>query len=149
MSDTKGDAEALCFIDTNIWLYAFIESQDPEKTIVAKSVIQNHEVVVSPQVVNEVCVNLIKKVRFDEPSIQDLIASFYTKYRVVDISREVLLKASQLRQRYQVSFWDSLIVSSALSAGATVVYSEDMQAGLVVDQRLRIVNPFTEESQAT
>jgi len=142
MSDARDNAEALCFVDTNVWLYAFIESQDPEKTIVANTIIQNNEVMISSQVINEVCVNLIKKTRFDEAGIQDLIKSFYSQYRVVDINRAVLLKASELRQRYQLSFWDSLIVSCARSAGATVVYSEDMDAGLVVEKRLRIVNPF-------
>jgi len=53
-----------------------------------------------------------------------------------------LLKASALREQYAFSFWDSTIVSSALQAGASVLYSEDMQAGLVVENRVRIINPF-------
>ncbi len=40
------------------------------------------------------------------------------------------------------SFWDSLIVSSALSGGCKVLYSEDMQHKLVINQRLTILNPF-------
>ncbi|MDT5060208.1 MAG: hypothetical protein QOH63_667 [Acidobacteriota bacterium] len=59
------DVEAkLCFIDTNVWLYAFIQSQDQDKTVIAKTTIESSEIVISSQVINEVCVNLIKKARF-------------------------------------------------------------------------------------
>ena len=58
------------------------------------------------------------------------------------MSKALLLKASALREQYTFSFWDSTIVSSALHAGASVLYSEDMQDGLVVENRMRIINPF-------
>lgn len=142
MSAAKEDLP--CFIDTNIWLYAFIQDQDQGKTSVAQTTIQSHsEVIISPQVTNEVCINLIKKAHFDEVTIRHLIESFYSKYRVAEINREVLIKASELRERHRFSFWDSLIVSCALSEGAAVVYSEDMATNLVVEKRLRIINPFT------
>lgn len=50
-----------CFVDTNIWLYAFIKSEDNDKTAIAEQLIKSHKIVVSSQVVNELCVNLIKK----------------------------------------------------------------------------------------
>jgi predicted nucleic acid-binding protein len=50
-----------CFIDTNIWLYALIEDDDPGKSARAKLLIETRSaVIVSMQVINEVCVNLIK-----------------------------------------------------------------------------------------
>ncbi len=132
-----------CFVDTNIWLYAFIESQDRHKSVSAKStILSNSGIVISSQVINEICVNLIKKAKFDEVTIQQLIESFYSKYQVVEIGRAELLKASELRLRHQFSYWDSLIVASALMAGAKALYSEDMDTSLVVENRLKIVNPF-------
>jgi predicted nucleic acid-binding protein len=53
-----------------------------------------------------------------------------------------LRTASVLREQYAFSFWDSLIVSSALQADAVILYSEDMQDGLVVENRVRIIDPF-------
>ena len=141
MSDAN-QSSARCFVDTNIWLYAFIESQDQDKSALARQVIQHNDIIVSTQVINEVCVNLIKKAKFDEADLQNLIESFYSKYTVALISREALLKASALRQRYQFSFWDSLIVSCALAEGATILYSEDLDTSLLVENRLRIVNPL-------
>ncbi len=76
--------------------------------------------------------------------MQQLIESFYAKYLVMELSKPLLLKASALREQYAFSFWDSLIVSSALSADASALYSEDMQDGLVIEDRLRIINPFKE-----
>jgi predicted nucleic acid-binding protein len=134
-----------CFIDTNVWLYAFIEGNDRQKSTRAKLLIEvSRAVVVSIQVVNEVCVNLIKKAQFSEQQVQQLIESFYAKYSVVELNRPLLLKASALRAQHAFSFWDSTIVASALYADASVLYSEDMQDGLVVDNRVRIINPFKE-----
>lgn len=133
-----------CFIDTNIWLYAFIESQDKAKSASAKVVIQgNHRIIASSQIINEVSVNLIKKAKFDEASIQQLIESFYAKYPVIEVGRAELLKASELRSRHKFSYWDSLIVACALLSGASVLYSEDMDTSLIVENSLKIVNPLS------
>jgi predicted nucleic acid-binding protein len=48
-------------------------------------------------------------------------------------------------ERYKFSFCDSVIVASALHAGCTVLYSEDLQDGQVIDKQLRITNPFAAE----
>ena len=131
-----------CFIDTNVWLYAFVESQDGDKARIAKELIENNQPAISAQVVNEVCVNLIRLSDISEDEIQTLIASFYRRYPIFELSREVLVQASRLRGRYAFSFWDSLIVSSALQSGAGVLYSEDMQDGLMIEERLEVRNPF-------
>jgi predicted nucleic acid-binding protein len=133
-----------CFVHTNIWLYAFIAGDDRQKSAGAKLLIEaSRAVIVSIQVINEVCVNLIKKAQFSEQQVQQLIESFYAKYLVVELSKPLLLKASVLRAQCAFSFWDSTIVASALYADASVLYSEDMQDGLVVENRVRIINPFT------
>lgn len=131
----------LCFIDSNIWLYAFIESQAPDKSITARSVIKNNDVVISTQVINEVCVNLIRKAMFPEEQIQALIDGFYNKYRVVEFNKEIMRKASEIRSQHAFSFWDSLILSSTLYSEAGILYSEDMHDGFSIE-KTKIVNPF-------
>jgi predicted nucleic acid-binding protein len=123
-------------------LYAFIASQDLSKSEIAKDLIQQGAIVISPQVINEVCVNLLKKAQVGESNTRLLINSFYSKYRVEAIDRDLLLNSSELREKWQFSFWDSLIVSSAPRSGAEVLYTEDMSDGLVVENRLTITNPF-------
>jgi predicted nucleic acid-binding protein len=126
----------------NVWLYAVISSQDPVKTEKAVSLIRDSDIVTSTQVVNEICVNLIKKAQFDESSIRKLIDSFYSRYPVGIIDRELLLSASELREKWQLSFWDSLIVASALAGSAEVLYTEDMADGLLIENHLKVTNPF-------
>ena len=135
------ETQKRCFIDTNIWLYVFIETDDEGKSAAAKAVIQKPDVVVSIQVINEICVNMLRKVSLAEKDIQALIVAFYEKYTVVDIDKAALLKASELREKYSLSYWDSLIVANALNADCAVLYSEDMQDGLQVEQRLTVINP--------
>ncbi len=133
----------ICLIDSNIWLYAFIETQNADKSSIANSVIQNKDIsiVVSTQIINEVCVNLIKKADFSEEKTRELIGNFYNKYDVIGIEREILFKSSKMREQHNFSFWDSLILASALYAGAENLYSEDMQDGFVIE-KTKIINPF-------
>ena len=131
-----------CFVDTNIWLYAFIESDDPAKSAAARGLIAEIEPIVSTQVVNEVCVNLLRRAAFSEDQIGRLISSFYQRYVVVELGQPVMMVASRLRSRYSLSFWDSMIVAAALQAGASVLYSEDMQHGWQLEEQLRVLDPF-------
>lgn len=133
------------FVDTNVWLYAFIAGQDPVKHQQAIELINAiSQIMLSTQVINEVCVNLLRKEQRPEQDIRDVIDDFYALYQVIEFDQMQLLQASELRERYNLSFWDSLIVSSALASGASVLYSEDMQDGFVVEGRLQVINPFQE-----
>jgi predicted nucleic acid-binding protein len=133
-------------VDSNIWLYAFIEGKTPQKTTQAQALpAASAAIIVSPQVVNEVCVNLLKKAFFSELQVQQLIEAFYARYEVVEVSKALLLQASALGAQFAFSFWDSMIVASAVHAEASALYSEDMQDGLVVQNRVRIINPFLTE----
>lgn len=133
------------FIDSNIWLYAFVEADNIAKTKQARDLIRSVDPVISTQVINEVCINLIRKAGFTEEQIRLLVISFFAKYTIVQLDRAILLLASRLRNRYSLSFWDSIIVASAIHASAAQLYSEDMQDGLLVAQQLRIINPFKRE----
>lgn len=91
---------------------------------------------------NEVSVNMLRKFQADEQAIRKLIRSLYRKYLIVELNRSILLHASDLRSAYHVSYWDSLIIASALAVGATTLYTEDLQDGLIINSQLTIVNPM-------
>jgi predicted nucleic acid-binding protein len=132
------------FVDTNIWLYAFIVGQDAVKSAKAQVVINQHanDIIVSTQVINEVCVNLLKKAKLPEADIKPIIESFYARYQVAELHQNVLLKASDLRDRYTFSYWDSILAATALMSGASILFSEDMDTSLVIEQVLQIANPL-------
>jgi len=83
---------------------------------------------------------LLNKV--SEIKIRQIIQEFYQGCIVIEIDYNIIVIASDLRTQYNLSFWDSLIVASSLSAGANILYSEDMQDGLIISQQLTIINPF-------
>ncbi|HEY9867420.1 MAG TPA: PIN domain-containing protein [Candidatus Obscuribacterales bacterium] len=141
----------LSFIDTNIWLYRFFDDQRIEakerdrKRNIAISITDPSNLMISTQVINEISVNLIKKAKLNENQIKAMIQSLYNRCQVLEFNLTILESASDLRTQYNLSFWDSLIVASALSGGADALYSEDMQDGLIVSQQLTIINPFKPE----
>lgn len=135
-------AKQFCFVDTNIWLYAFVEAGDVNKSTLARKLLQEIEPIISSQVVNEVSVNLLRKAHFSEEQIRQLIEAFFEKYPVIEAHKTVFLSASNLRQQYSLSYWDSLIVASALQAGVSLLYSEDMHDGMVISGQLKIVDPL-------
>jgi predicted nucleic acid-binding protein len=132
----------LSFIDTNVWLYAFIEDPSSGKTVRARELIHACQPVLSVQIINEVCVNLIKKANFTEEQIRLLIDAFFEKYPIINIDQDILIVASNLRQRYALSFWDSLLVASALQIQVPILYSEDLQHEQVFEGQVKIINPF-------
>ena len=142
MKTFKAQPGSTYFIDTNVWLYSFIQSQNTEKTEIARTIIKECEIVITSQIINEICVNLIKKANFSEERIQNLIESLYRKYTVFTISQDILLLASKIRNQHSFSFWDSIVAASALDCDADYLISEDMQDGFKLGNELTIVNPF-------
>ena len=131
-----------CFVDSNIWLYAFHCTPDDAKNATAERLIKRPALQVSTQVINEVCVNLKRKKQVPEADLAEIIRRFYRDCVVHAVTRESMLKASAPRDRHALSFYDGQVVACALLAGCTLLESEDMQDGLVIDGTLTIRNPF-------
>jgi len=81
MGASEGPAESV-FADSNIWLYALLATQDADKSAKARAIIQKKELLTSIQVINEVCVNVIKKAGFSEEQVQQLIVAFHERHLV-------------------------------------------------------------------
>jgi len=63
-------------------------------------------------------------------------------FSVFSVTRDTSLYALSLKEKYNYSWWDSLVLASALENGCQIVYSEDMQHGQIIENCLKIVNPF-------
>lgn len=131
------------FVDSNIWLYAFIHGDEGKRTI-SKRIASSggSKIALSTQVLNEVSFNLIKKAKVGEDFIRSLIQDMYAQYEVSLITEATMTLASAMRMKYGFSFWDSLIVASALECQCAVLHTEDMQNGQIIENQLKIVNPF-------
>lgn len=134
------------FIDSNIWLYALIEEQgssDKFKHVLAERLfLENENIQVSVQVVNEVSINLMRKAKKDNDFIFKFIHDLVNTYTVHAQTTAELITAATLRLNYSLSYWDSLVVASAINSECSILYSEDMQDGLQVNEKLKIINPL-------
>ncbi|GHV23965.1 ribonuclease VapC [Planctomycetales bacterium] len=134
------------FIDTNILVYAHIEDE-PVKSAKAKMLIReqlaNDEIVVSVQVLNEFYANLAKP-RFNTPHaiIVDYLSGIVRSFTVSPLNLSTVSAALRLKERYGYSWWDSLILAAALESDCEKCYSEDMQDGQLIENRLTVVNPL-------
>jgi len=123
-----------CFFDSNVWIYLLSDDEPAKKEQAGRLLSQVRQKVVSWQVVNEVCVNLLKKKSKSEAFVRVAIDFIYESCEVVDFSVPLLETASALRSSHGVSFWDSLIVAAAHAADCDTIISEDMQDGRKLGQ---------------
>jgi predicted nucleic acid-binding protein len=119
-----------------------LDTGEDEKSKTAQTLVRSSQAIVSPQVISEVCANLVKKAKMPEAEIRKFIEGIYARHRVIELDMRVFLFASELREEYSLSFWDSMIMSAAFLSGAEINYSEDMQDGMLIRESLKIVNPL-------
>ncbi len=127
------------FIDTTIVVYAFSDDarSDKAQALLAASP------VISAQVLNEFANIGRKTLAMSWPEIREAVGSILIlASAVVALDDDLTIAALDLADRYRFSFHDALIVAAALRAGCDQLYSEGMQAGLIVEKQLTSVNPF-------
>ena len=132
-------AAAKVFIDSNVLLYLL--SKDTKKADAAEAVLREGGVI-SVQVLNEIANIVLKKPGMPWTEINQFLALLRSLCNVEPLTIETHDRGRAVAEHHGLSVYDSTIVAAALLAGCTVLYSEDMQHGLVVDKQLRIVNPL-------
>jgi predicted nucleic acid-binding protein len=86
---------------------------------------------------------LVKKFKLDDATVFNIVEqNILPISTIVPIGFQTYHLAFRLRSEYSLSFWDSLIVSSALENNCTTLYSEDMQHQQYIENQLLIINPF-------
>jgi len=128
----------LVFLDSNILLY--LESPDTAKAMQAFMLLQAGGVI-SVQVLNEFASVAVRKFAIPIPEIRLTLRSVRQVCTVQSLDIETHELGLNITERYRFDIYDSLIVASALRAGCTTLYTEDLQHGQVIDG-LTIRNPF-------
>jgi predicted nucleic acid-binding protein len=128
------------FIDSNVLIY--LASGVSEKARVAEEVLARPRSVISPQVVNECASVLRRKFAHDWAAITAFIDHVIMLTSMTPMTLDTSRRGLALAGRYGFSVWDAMIVAAALDAEADVLWTEDLHDGLVVEGRLRIINPF-------
>jgi len=135
----------LTFVDTNVLVYAY-DADAGEKHEVARSQLQalwqNESGLISTQVLQEFYVTVSRKLSRPLPgrTAREVITT-YGAWPIYRPDVDDLIAATELEERHQLSFWDSLIIVSALRSGAAMLLTEDLQDGQRFDG-LEIISPF-------
>ena len=131
-----------CFIDSNILIYAVCDGS--EKCNLARAfLIKNaNKIIISSQVINEFVAVLLRKNVLSIENIFEYVDGFMQNFDFAVIRKQDIRTAIMIKQRYKYSYWDSLIIASALEANCSILYTEDMHNGQIIEKRLKILNPF-------
>src|SRR5438309_693072 len=129
-------SEGKTFVDSNILVYGYDNSARDKHKLAQEVLVDlwnSGAGMISTQVLQEFFVNVTRKIPRPLPltEARQIVADFL-KWSVVIIEGPLLLRAIDLQGKYELSFWDSMILSAAIKGGATRVYSEDLQDGFKI-----------------
>jgi predicted nucleic acid-binding protein len=135
------------FLDTNILVYAHEPATGIKHRRASALIGKLWETgggVLSTQVLQELCVNLRRKTAkpWTVEETRNLISD-YLDWEIVVNTPDSVIEALTIEARYQVSFWDALIIHAAERSGAAILYSEDLSDGQIYGS-VRVVNPLNE-----
>jgi predicted nucleic acid-binding protein len=127
------------FLDTNIVIYA---NTDDRRTDRALAILADpfH---ISVQTLNEFTNVMRKKLKRDWIEIEIALADIMLRSVAIHaILPSTQLHAISIAKRQNFSIYDAQVIASALEAGCDTLFSEDMHSGMIIENRLTIINPF-------
>lgn len=130
---------AKAFVDTNIIIYAL--GPNSAKAVLAAPLFAHHPNI-STQVLSETANVALKKLALPLLETGKLIEMLEATCRVEIVTPATIQRALYIVGHYGFSWFDSLIVASALDAGCDTLYTEDLQHGQIIEGKLTITNPF-------
>lgn len=137
----KGDS---VFLDTNIFIYSISNDDKKKKStseLLVADVLMNESGMISFQVVQEFFYTSQRKFAYKKENAIKYGKNFLFPMWDIYPSRDLYLKAIEIQERYQYSFYDSLIIAAALEGNCRTLYSEDLQHAQKIGS-LTIVDPF-------
>lgn len=139
------DNIGLQFVDTNI-LVCSHDISAGRKHEIAKKLLKDlwntRNSCLNTQVLSEFYVTITKKMKRPLSSSQaSQIISDLGLWKLDIPNVEDILDAIQISQRYMISFWNSLIVCSAINLDCSIIWIENLNSGQYFD-KVKVVNPF-------
>ena len=128
------------FIDSNILIYSV--SPNDNRMPIAKALLENNNIIISTQVMNEFINVVLKKNYLSLTQVQIAVEVFRNDFEIILLKPTHISQALDIKQRLNYSYWDSLIIVTALASGVSTLYSEDMHHNQAIDGQLTIINPF-------
>lgn len=133
------------FLDTNILIYAHTDL-DIEKQKIAQDLIVSEPTIISLQVINEIANTLSRKFKMNWDDVSIILKEVSNNSELYENRLTTIQQACRIANRFQFGFYDSLIISAAIEAECSVLYSEDLHHGQEIMGLVRIQNPFQTKS---
>ena len=127
-------------LDTNILIYLY-DNSNPEKRNIALNLL-SEKPQIPAQVISEFLNTLLRLLPMTKEDLLMHAANLFEECNIIPTLAVTLHCASLLTKKYQFQLFDSVIVASAIQEDCDILYSEDMQHKLLINNTLRIVNPF-------
>jgi predicted nucleic acid-binding protein len=129
------------FIDTNLLVYFFTNDEHDKHNLVVNQ-LDKYDRIISTQVLNEFCNVCIRKNKMDLQKIDESIPKILEFCTLSIVNVDTVKLALTIHRKYHYSYYDSLIIASALENKCDYLLSEDMNNGQVIEKTLTILNIF-------
>ena len=129
------------FIDTNVFIY-IQRTDELNKSKISERTIEFFDCFASTQVLNETCNILTRKYPSPQEEVELVLNSILESCTMIIVTNDYPNKALDYHYKYSISYYDALMVVAALEANCKYLISEDMQDGLIIDNKLKIVNIY-------
>ncbi len=131
------------FFDTNIFIYSYSTTETDKSKICTDFLhekLRNNLAVISTQVLKEFASIMISKFGKTPAEVINMILNLRS-YEQVNVVANDIIEALELMSTHKFSFWDSLIITSAIKANCNYLVTEDMQHDQIIHD-IKIINPF-------
>jgi predicted nucleic acid-binding protein len=129
------------FIDTNILIYLY-SADEPDKRQKVIAAFNDYDCITSTQAINEFSNVCIKKMNKKSKDIAAAINEIISVCKLELIDIETINTALELHNHYHYSYFDCLMLASALNSNCKYIYSEDMADKQIINEKLKIINIF-------
>ena len=129
------------FLDTNIILYNYSKDEPKKKEVSQFLLIYNPQI--SIQVLSEISNVLLRKFKIAHDEVKNTINEIKNTISLCEsIDIEIVIKAIEISKKFQYSFYDSQIIASALVTNCDILFSEDLNDGHIINNKLKIIDPY-------
>jgi predicted nucleic acid-binding protein len=130
------------FLDSNVLIYAYSSDDSKKRECVEKLLNEHRVIIISTQTINEFINVMTKKKKMTYQQVSLVLTEILINFSVEIIDKVIIQKALEIAEKHHYSYFDSLMIASAVVSDCSILYTEDMHNQHVIEGNLRIVDPF-------
>jgi predicted nucleic acid-binding protein len=117
--------------NTNLLVYYYSEDE-PEKSAIVENILKSNDIVISAQIINEFSYVMIRKFRKEPELILEIIEEWRKEFDIKDLTPALSIESLNIHKRYRFSFWDSLVIATAIESNCGILFTEDLHHNQII-----------------